>query len=388
MRLSTKKGLGKAAAASLALIMLTGCWSRVEINDRAFAVAMFVDEAKDNKIELTLGLAQPNKMSSQSGSGGSSSQMTPYNIVSAIGMTVADAYQNIQTNLPRDVYWGQVKVVLVGEEFARKGVQPVIEFVTRLTDMPLKTYIMVTPGRAKNSSMFTTPVEQFPTEVFRELAGRHKILSSSMLQFLESEEYGQSTIAALVEKGSSAKGKTSTTAVGAALFKDGKMIGSLNRQEMRGALWMTNEIRKAVITLKAPQDGRRMSVLVVRSSTSIKPVQVGDRIVYRVEVNPNGMLLSSDSSIDITVPAELAKIEAEMNRQIASRILTVFNKSKALKADVFQLASYLDWSYPAFWKSVKANWNEVYKSRVELDVQVHTSIKALGASTRGSENIR
>lgn len=88
---------------TLQSLVLTGCWSRIEINDRMLVVAMFLDEQEDGKVLLTLGYAKPNQIASGAGGESPGSSM-PYATIQGEGRNISEAYRNIQTNASREIF--------------------------------------------------------------------------------------------------------------------------------------------------------------------------------------------------------------------------------------------------------------------------------------------
>ncbi len=81
----------------LALIIslfLTGCWSRVELNDVAIVTATALDRAENNKLQVSLQIlkVKMTKGISEKGGGGENATL----IVSEKGETIMEAYQVIQ----------------------------------------------------------------------------------------------------------------------------------------------------------------------------------------------------------------------------------------------------------------------------------------------------
>lgn len=372
-------------AASIALLLLciaallTGCWSRVEINDRAFAVALFVDTAEENKVELTLGFPNPNSMPSVAGQGGSSKKEA-YIAVSAIGMNIADAFQKMQSNLPREIFWGQVKIIVIGHDLAEKGISPVLEFMSRMPSFPLKTYIMVAAERAKSVSKFPTAIELFPAEVIRELAARRKLFDTSVSQFLIAQDYGKSAIANILQLSRSKQTGLYIESRSAALFHNNKLVGTIPENRFIGVFYMLNTLSEEVVTFSSPTDGKPISVYILHARTKIKPVVKEGKIIYDVKVKTSGQLRSSDSSINLAAPDTMRQVTGWLEEHIKKEILDVINRSRKRGADVFQFAAYLEWNHPRVWQANKKQWEDVYRSKISVNVHVQASIEHTGIS--------
>ncbi|WP_098719805.1 Ger(x)C family spore germination protein [Bacillus pseudomycoides] len=360
------------------LVLLSGCWSRIELNNRVFITAVFIDKAKGKGVEMTLMFPLTNRIPAQIG--GSPSKI-PYATVSATGLNMAEAYRFIQSDLPRQIAWEHNRVIVLGRDLAEAGVKPVLEFINRNPNAQLRTLIMVAPGKAKEISKLTPVVERFPNEVIRQLSRQKTIINSTVKDFLMAYEKGGDTICALLTIGKkkllSEQGekKTWVGSDGAAIFKNGKMVGTINMQEMRGAQWIMDRIQNALITVPSPTDKKPISLLIDRSKTNIKPSLKGNHITFEIKTAAVGHLISSDSNLKMTDPKQFRNLERIFNSKIEGYIQDAMHNSRKLGADVFQLDSYLDWHEPQKWRKIKPNWHRIYKYEADIKIKVQTKIK-------------
>lgn len=380
MSSSSSPKYAAAACVLLALlpVLLTGCWSRVEINDRTFVIAMFVDLTENNQIEVTLGFPEPNKISSQSGTA-STGDKPPYVTLTERGINLSDAVQNMQSNLSRQIFWGQIKVIVIGAELAKQGIRPLLDFVSRNPILPLKTFVLTASGKAKDLADFPTRVEKFPSEVFRELANRRTILDTSIRNLMMAQDYSQAGITAIVEPGRGTENGIPIRTDGAALYKDNKLAGTLSKPDMRGAMWLMNRMEQAIITLHSPTDALPVSLHIQRTRTDVKPTLEQGWPVYKVQVQFVSIVNASDSDIDLKDPKQVHALETIAADQIKQRMRKAFDKSRKLKADVFQLASYLEWYYPKQWNQFRPEWDQIYSEKVKLDIEIKPTIYTTGA---------
>ncbi len=368
----------------LLLLVLTGCWSRVEINDRAFVTSVFVDKAENGQIELGLGFPLPNRMTQINGTSNMNSSGNPYTVVSRKGKDVAEAYSQIQSNLTRKISWGHTRVIVVGREFAKEGIRPITEFVARLPSFQIKTVVMIAPGRAREIPDLTTVFEQFPSEVLREFAKQGSVLEIKVRDFLMAESNGEDMLAPLLtvgmEKLLSEKNKMGkwVGSDGAVLFRDGKAVGALTKKETRGAMWLLNRLNSAVITVTSPTDQKPISLYMDESKTKIRPILKENQIIFHVDINTTDLIISSNSGMDVTTPSGLGKLESLVRQAITERVNEAFATTQKYRTDAFQLGKYIEWYYPAKWKELKKNWRAYYQKNVALDIEVHVRITRIG----------
>ncbi|WP_157643577.1 Ger(x)C family spore germination protein [Paenibacillus camerounensis] len=366
---------------ALQSMVLTGCWSRVEINDRLLVVAMFLDELEDDKVLLTLGYAKPNQIASGAG-GESSGASMPYATVQGEGRNISEAYRNIQTNISREIFWGQVKIIVMGEQYARTGVQPLLDFVNRKSAIPLKTYILVAKEAAEAISMFPTQIEKFPSEIFRELVARKKIITGSVKHFMIAQEYGRGMILSYLSPNPDKSQGNMIRVLGAALFQDNRMVDTIDIYKTRGAMWLRGNIKDAIITFPSPSDGELISLLIISAKSKLSLSRKDEKFVYTFKLDIESIVDSSNSTLEMSDPDTMRHLEKILAGEVESRIMQAFDASLKAGSDAFQLGSHIAWNYPAEWKAVKADWSHVYKEQVKLEVETKAVIRLLGTQKK------
>lgn len=116
--------------------LLSGCWDRLEIEDRAVILAIGVDEAKpgDEKeaskatqilklnprtnkglLRITVQIAVPGRIPLGTGSeAGSPSGEKPVWVLSSVGYTIEDCLMNLQQQLADRLFYGHLRVIQEG----------------------------------------------------------------------------------------------------------------------------------------------------------------------------------------------------------------------------------------------------------------------------------
>ena len=122
------------------IFTLTGCLPRVELRDRAIAQCFGVD-FEDNEYTVTLQIFE----SGDKGSGENKSQL-----ISAKGMTITDAIYNINSILGKEVFLGNNKTIIIGEDSAKDGIEYITGFFNGDYQTGIRTNIAVCKGKAEN----------------------------------------------------------------------------------------------------------------------------------------------------------------------------------------------------------------------------------------------
>jgi spore germination protein KC len=359
------------------LLMITGCWSRIEVNDRAFVTGMYIDRSDNGSYEVSLGFPLPNRMGGGQ-SPGVPSGGNPYTILTKTAESIPVAIREIRSDLSREITWGHCRVIVVGKQAAEYGIDTLLEFVAREPNFHTKSYLMVAPGKARDVTELTPVFERLPAEVLREFSKRKVTLDTNVKDFLEASASGGDMIAGLLTIGQtkmlSEKGKESTWVGtdGAALFKMGKMIGTLDVTGMRVGLWLKGKMKSSLISLKSPSDGKPMSFIILSSRASIKPFIDGEKIGFHIKIEAEDDIYSSESDMDLTDPKEIIRIQELLSEQLKRRITRTLYKTQDMGVDVFQFGRRLDWRYPKVWSKHKDQWHVDYKMCTFIvDTNVH-----------------
>lgn len=366
---------------------LSGCWSSIELNERAFARILMLDKT-ENGIELSLGFPLPNRLAGASsagsagGSGGSSSGQ-PFSIITKTGGTIGEAYQNIQTDLARRITFGQLRHILISKALAREGLLSLIDFINRNTEVHINANMFVTEGPAKEMGQIPMIFERFPTDILTAYAKQRSILIVTAKDVIEAILVGGDFVLPMMRISGTEKWMGMS---GAALFRQGKMENELSLEEMRTAMWIAGKTGRTTIHSASPTDGKKVSFNLYGLKTTIKPVVNGDRIRFIIYCRGAAQAFASESLLDLTDRRQLASLQKSLNRDMQNRIRQTIARSQAEKADVFGLGPRLKWKSPATWKRLKANWRDVYQDQIVVEPRVEIQVKWFGGAQKPKWN--
>ncbi|HEY8449249.1 MAG TPA: Ger(x)C family spore germination protein, partial [Bacillota bacterium] len=281
-------------ALGLVAVLLTGCWDRIEVNDLAIVKGIALDRAGPNAIELTVALTVPANVTPP-GSPGGPEAASPLANHAAQGSTVMEATSVLQEKLSRRLFWAHASVILIGEELARDGVAPVLEFFSRQRQPRLRMVVGVVPGRAADVLATMTPLEVETPEAIREMSTFRTGVFVTLREFLIMvAAEGEEPVAARVENVRTGavqpggpmdptvsplqEGPLQPAITGTAVFKGDRLVGWLDDHETRGLLWLRDELATATVTVPLG-DSRWVSFEMIRAMTQLQPRFAGDRIV-------------------------------------------------------------------------------------------------------------
>ncbi|WP_410768497.1 Ger(x)C family spore germination protein [Fontibacillus sp. BL9] len=380
----------RAVAALLLMISLSGCWSSEEINNRAFVTMIIVDRTENGQTELTLGFPLPNRMIPGQAGGGGGTTGDPYSFVSKQAGTISEALELIQVDISRRISFGQTQVVVIGRRYAEQGIDPLLEFTTRQPAFHISANIFVTPDKATEITKTPLVFERFLSDILSKYISQSQTLDTTVKDFLVAKYKGGDILLPLLsfttkpEVGASNPQKNRWLgSSGAAIMSNGKMSDIvMTTEELRGALWLSSQLRTSVVNVKSPTDGGNVSAIAQDIGTSIKPVIRNGKVSFQVNSRADAFILSSLSDIDLKKPDNLLRLQEVFEKSIAERMYQVLAKTRKAKSDAFLMSQYLDWRHPKIWNRMKEDWREYYATELPIDISVSIAIKRTGVAYR------
>lgn len=379
------------------LLPLTGCWSRVELNDLSIVTAAAIDKVDDGKYLLTLQIAVPTMLGPAGGSSkstGAGGGTKPTVIVSEEGETIMDAIRKLQKKLPRRLFFSHSRIIVIGEKLAREGVAPVLDFFVRYREARLRSFILFSQGKAADILSLNAKWEKISAEEIREEEKRHiglQIYLKDFIYMLLTD--GTEPVAAQValrrsevdsEEGSSGQGMNAAI-TGSAVFRKDKLVGWMDDAETRGVLWLRNELKTSIVTVDIPKDRGegKISATAVRATTQIKPALRNGKLKINVEIDMENTLYENSSQLDVSNPEVIRYIEQELEQEIRRRIQTTLYKAqKIYNSDIFGLGAAVYRAYPKAWnRQYKERWDDEF-SKLEVDIKPHAKVVRTGLTNK------
>jgi spore germination protein KC len=369
----------------MTFILLTGCWNRIEINDIAIVTAIGLDLAEGDKLRLSLQVAIPSKLGSTGGGGGESGKSTI--IISETGATVSEAYRNIQGKLPRRIFFSQSRVLLIGEDLARNGVLNIIDFHTRYAEPRINSFIMFTKGKASVVINSMPKFESVSAEETKELAKLNVGLKIYVRDFLNMlladglEPFAPQFRLEPLEVNTKNKTGKIQAVNGVAVFKKDKLIGWMDAAETRGLLWLRNEVKTGVITIKVPEEdgGGNISTEIISADTKIVPILKNGKLKLTINVITELGVIENDSQLTMFETKVIKDIQKDIEKEIRDRVQLVVDKmQKEYQSDIFGFGQSVYKKYPKEWNThYKKDWEQEF-AQVEVKINSKARIRRIG----------
>ncbi|MFF2089569.1 Ger(x)C family spore germination protein [Paenibacillus sp. NPDC058174] len=379
------------------MYMITGCWSRIELNDIAIVTAASLDLVDDQKIQLGVQVMKTKMTKGTAGKGDSSDNTTL--IFSEQGDSVMDAYRKIQKKIPRNLIFSHNRIVIIGEKLARSGITPIIEFFSRYRDVRGNSYLLTTKGKAFELLNVGPNFEKFSAEEIREEQKArvidnatirdfaYRLLEAgiepitSQLQIIPAGEKSTETSDTDSEK-KNKNNELSLALVGVGVYRKDRLVGWMNAQEAETLLWLRNKMKDSVITVMIPDENKlfgKLSVQLMKSKATIKSNITNDQVQFHINIEMTGDLFENTTKLSTNSSKNLHTVQQLFENEVERRVRLTIQKSKRkFKTDIIGFGSKLHRQNNKVWNEKYADrWDEAF-SNIEVDVTTKFTIIGTG----------
>jgi len=274
---------------------------------------------------------------------------------------------------------GQLRVVLFGEELAKKGIEQPIHTLMMNNEVSTSIYLAVAKGTSQS-------LIEYPYKDISDI-GQH--IYNLMNHNIKQQQAISSTSHEIVRDNYSKirnfalpilnKEDEFIQLDGIAFFRLGKMVGELSEGDIAYVMMLRGDFDNG--TVEMPLDGKMVDetifkdkplLIAVDSIRSKRSIKVADpeANVFDIKIKIDCRLLEVDSSLRTDDPVILEKIEKAMNKKIKSELTRVLDYSKEIDSDIYGFGE----QYAAQVRNAnltEEKWSEMYKNmKVNIDVDV------------------
>lgn len=402
-----RKRINRILVFLLIFPLLTGCWDRLEIEDRAVILAIAVDKAKSGEeaegsnathiikdfpkpktglIRITVQIAVPGRIPLGPGEGGGSPGEKPVWVLSTVGSTIDDALMNLQQQLSDRLFFGHLRVIVVSEAVAKKGIENLNDYFRRQPQVRRTAWMVVSKGRASEVMTATPQLERVPS----------LYLLATMDHAVEMGKLPNDFLGVFYSA-SSAKGqegylpylslkKTSNIEIsGLAYFKGDKMIGTTTALQI-GHFMAMKQINPGGYSVIIQVPGSE--TLVIFQSTHRKAKITVDikngKIHASVTSQVEGDLREKSNEKIVLTTENIKKIEREIEKDGIKGFEKLIQQTQKDGCDIFGFGEYVRATQPAYWNreiKSKEQWENMYKD-ISIDVNLNVNIRRIGTKTK------
>ncbi|WP_028611102.1 Ger(x)C family spore germination protein [Paenibacillus harenae] len=394
----------------IAIPLLTGCWDRLEIEERAVVLGVSIDvvregaEEEESEITHTQGsvpaprtglvkvgvqIALPGRIPLGPGEGGGSqgdSSKTVW-VIDVVGHSIDDAFMNLQQQISSRLFFGHLRVIVVSEEVARKGLENVNDYFRRNSEVRRMAWMMISKGDALSLMKAAPKLERIPTLYLMSTLDEGIRMGKFPKDYIgiywsNSSKKGQEGFLPFVER----KQEQNVEVMGLAYFKGDRMVGTTKPLEIAGYLGIKG-VNPAGYRVFINLEGTRETVMTyVTQRRSIIDIQIKDgRPYFKIGVNLEVNLEEKMNEALFVDNTEIIKAIERQQEQAGEKFyLNIIEKTQEKGSDIFGFGEQLRARRPGYWSSkikTKENWQRLYKDAA-FEVKVTVNVRRIGMKAR------
>lgn len=389
----------KGVALGLLLtVLLSGCWSRVELNDLGVVTGIAVDLGEQEAVKLTLYFAR--STGGGQNRGRAQARVDPFGVLAREGPDLLEAMRRISLATPRRISLHHVRIVLIGEEVARSGVADLMDFVARHPQVRLLASAMVVQGKA--AEVLETPphLETLQPEnifdIIEAKGAKEQRLKEFLIARSSRTHSGWMYALRVVDRPAVEHPEAPTRAAevaGAALFLGDHTVAFLDPQQVRPLIWLLQSPRDMFLRGACPDnDGKSFSARVSEVKRTIGPSVKSGRPSFQVHVLMTTELWRSECPEQVQKGAERDRLEVVLSAKLKEEVTRFIRTTQEAGVDPVGFGHHLMLAQPQFWKRIEPQWVDIWKSqaevRVSTEVRIHLPGLLIKSATKTEEELK
>ena len=360
----------------LLTICMTGCWDKVEIDQKAFASVIGVDAGKDigkekqlkeinssasftgsklDKIKVTYAFPDISKLGPEKG--GTAVDKT----MSTDAYSMQDSIDKIVNKSSRNLSFGHLKLIVLNTSILdySSTFKEVIDYLQRQPAINRMIYIVFSEDRSEEILKFKPNMEKsVENYIIGTLENNKKNNTSSPLtlnEFLEETSQNSTALVPVINIDKKSKDlKISKVAV----IKDDKIKGYISTEQANNIQLINKKFKGGTRTII--RDGSPLDYSIENNERKIK-IRDKEKLSFDIKLNLEGQIKGHNIDKQISSKGDINKIEEDLNKAITQDIKEVIRISQTeYNTDILDLGGFIHKYHPKLWKEIKGNWNELY----------------------------
>lgn len=346
----------------LIIVMLGGCWDSEPDTDRASALVLTVSQASPKEWHWTFYFPNPTVTVS------SLSQLKPSNQFYTMGVTASSldrAYTRVQQKLARDLYLGQLEVIILSSKLTKPEMLRLLNAYNREGVTPKTVYILVgTPP--VNDLALVTPQESIPSVYWESYFECHQCQPEYLghPEWKVWDDMVTPGVSPVVPYGTKAYEMTKI----AVYPGKGRPI-IYSTQATEGWAYLKGQVAKETLAFETPWG--RITLANVHG-TAHNQVRPGNGTIdVSTDIHLSVTLAEWGSSVELT-PSILKQIEILGERAVLSRCLLSIGEANRTHTDPFGYGRSLWFQHQAPEKLARGGWEPI-SSQVTVTLQIRSA---------------
>jgi len=362
------------------LFTLTGCYDYNELNELAIANGISIDY-KNNEYIVSILISNSHKNTSSN----DENQATT-SLFQGTGKNLNDAITNLELTLPKKLYLGHINIIIISEEYAKKGIYDLFDYFSRNPELLKKMYLAITKDvEAYKTLASISPLEMFSSKnIISNIETNNKdvgktypvLYSEALLKYVEQGyEFVIPTISLTGDKNEASKeenikdpiSKSHLIILNLSVFNKDKLKTYTNDNESKGINILTNNVKN----LEIIKNEFTASINDIKCKIKFKLENNKPNITIDIEYKYKIIAINKD--IDITSKEIQNTIKKEIEKEIKTYINQTIDLVKTNKTDIIGFGNTIYKHEPNYYKNNKENYLEELKFKIKISSKLEAN---------------
>ena len=364
-------------------ILLTGCWDSVEINRRHVVLEVAIDKnqeaGSDKPYEITYTIPNIAKLTGRNS--------IAENIKTAIvtnSKTIGGSIDEVDHRTQNTVSFGHTKAIVIGREILEDKAlfEGVLDGLIRNMQVARGTMILAVDGKAKDitqSSVGQNPM--MGLYIMKYFNNPERPISYAKQQNIGNimkEIYNNNITTIPVIKNKDDK----VLIQGAAVVKDYKLVNWLDKDQVKGELFVEGKINEAPIVVSYRDHDLTYNIDNQNSRICFEEVGGnGSKIeaVIKIEVTGGVVEYSLFEGNVIFEESSMKEINELIQKQIEKEVMQTIDYAKEINVDFLNIGLEMYRTKPDVWEQYKNSWEQEGFKNIPVRVKSEVVINNTGA---------
>lgn len=358
-------------------ILLTGCWDKIEIDQRAFVMVIGIDS--DQEI-LKLTYAMPNLPVITAKA--PSSEKKNFIRISQ-GMTFYEASNDFANKSSRTINFDHTKVVIFGQDFLKDGqkLKDVLDYFDRSSEMTLSLLVIATDQSAQ--SLIEMQLDSnLPTGMYiynffnRDGQGERAFNKYEMKDFITDiyESNGNAKLPVMVQE------EKEIVFKGVSFIKDYKLIYSIDEKQAEVYSWILGEGVGSVLNVQFKDIIVPYTITQIKRHIKFEKKDTGLHILINIETEGDISEYLLDPATQIFDEKTMKELEEKIQEKMEEEIVQMITLAQNdIGFDIFDIHHQLKIKEGKFYEQIKDQWNYYFTS-ANIQVDTIVNIRRIGMS--------
>ncbi|WP_068774198.1 Ger(x)C family spore germination protein [Paenibacillus sp. FJAT-26967] len=354
----------------LALILLAGCLvggcNFKDIDKRVFVVSMGIDKGDGSDMRVSLKLAIPQ--------GNPKEGAEEFEIIEEEARTISDALRKAKSKVDKELDYGHMKVLLIGEDMAREDIYRVINWAVRRRDIQRISMLGIGSPSALDAQKVKPKSERIPSNALILSLSKNGtespfIVSEYLFDYQRRlDEKGLDPFLPVVEAE-----KDYFVINRVALMRKNKIAVELSPDETKIYNLLVSRNLKTNMSAQSENNFYEINLDNSRASYKIEETPRGAVLKYKIKISSN---LEENEVREKFTRERLDEIEKIFEKEISRQVSDFLEKLQKNKTDPIGFGlRYISrhWNNETEWEE----WERLFPA-LEFEVETHVRIHSAG----------